>query len=252
MALSTDIDKIKATYGDYVVRPKDDFGIAGFYFDIANETDIVLQSEITDHYVEDNSAVQDHIANRPIELTLKYSMGELIYNPFESSYIESQDLENKLSALEVYLPELTSGVQQIKNTVRTAGQPYLNNVKQVIDLWNLTNKSTPAETRQQQAYLYFKSLWINKILVSVETPYEFFNNMAIKSIKTSQGADTRYISDFTISLKQYRTTSVNTIEFDASKYQSRTKQQRQPEENKGKAQGVKKSLLLEGIEEVFG
>ena len=54
-----------------IVRPQNPpAGISGFLFDVAEDDEFSLQSEITDHYVEDNSAMQDNWAIRPEEITL--------------------------------------------------------------------------------------------------------------------------------------------------------------------------------------
>ena len=49
------------------------------YFDIIQEHSINLQSQITDNWLENNSPVNDHIANSPLIISLKGISGELIY-----------------------------------------------------------------------------------------------------------------------------------------------------------------------------
>ena len=52
---------VKSSFDNYVVRPTNKFGLGGFVFDVASETETRMEADITDHYVEDNSAIQDHI-----------------------------------------------------------------------------------------------------------------------------------------------------------------------------------------------
>lgn len=62
-----------------IVRPDNPpAGVAGFLFDIVGDETVMLTSEITDHYVEDNTAIQDHVALAPEQITLKGTVGELV------------------------------------------------------------------------------------------------------------------------------------------------------------------------------
>ena len=54
-----------------------DGSINGFLFDIVGKIQHDLDSDSTDHYVEDNTAVQDHIALKPEKITLVYYHGEV-------------------------------------------------------------------------------------------------------------------------------------------------------------------------------
>jgi len=50
---------ISANLNNYVVRPLNAFGLGGFMFDIEGETSVNLTSQITDHFLEDTTNVQD-------------------------------------------------------------------------------------------------------------------------------------------------------------------------------------------------
>lgn len=251
MAISLDVNRIKESFGRNIVRPRNQFGIAGFYFDIERSTEIDLSSDITDHFVEDNTAVQDHIANKPKIVTLRFMQGELTYNPFEITDLFEERVPEKLNIIALYTPELTDQAEQARNAINSAVENFNNNVIAVRDLWSLTENLNPGVNRQQQAYLYFSALWEQKILVSVETPYEFFDNMAIMNIRPNQGEKSRFISDFSITLKQINFVGTQTVAFDASLYQSRNQSQRAEEVDKGKAQGVQTSLALQLLEGTF-
>ena len=51
--------------------------VSGFLFDVKGRDELTLASNITDHYVENNSAIQDHIALKPITIRLNGFVGEL-------------------------------------------------------------------------------------------------------------------------------------------------------------------------------
>lgn len=65
--------------GRAIVRPDNPpVGIAGFIFDIDDETEMALRSEITDHWTEENVAIQDHIALLPEEITVRGLVAEVV------------------------------------------------------------------------------------------------------------------------------------------------------------------------------
>ena len=52
--------------------------IDAFAFDYQTTNQVRLENEITDHYLEDNSAVQDHIAIKPNIVILRGYVAELV------------------------------------------------------------------------------------------------------------------------------------------------------------------------------
>jgi len=61
----------------FVVKTASSFGISGFVFDIREDENITLKADITDHFVEDNSTIQDHISLKPIKISLRGFVGDL-------------------------------------------------------------------------------------------------------------------------------------------------------------------------------
>lgn len=195
----------------YVVTPVNAFGLGGFVFDIEGDSVINLSTEITDHYLEDNSAVQDHISIRPKRVILRRYVGELVFQPDQNLNSKVQTVVQKLTSLSSFLPVLSKGAQQI---FALKSQDFTFNslrdsitsktVNQLTDYWTFGKNLLGQENRQQQAYTYLKSLMEQRILVSLQTPFEFVNNMAIESIVAVQPEGSKYISDFSIILKQIR------------------------------------------------
>lgn len=63
-----------------IVRPNNPpAGIAGFLFDIPEDDEIQLRSDVTDHFLEDNTAVADQIALKPEEITLRGLVAEIAF-----------------------------------------------------------------------------------------------------------------------------------------------------------------------------
>jgi hypothetical protein len=234
MDFKTDLQLIQDSVNQYVVRPANALGISGFVFDIEGEAEIQLDSDITDHYVEDNSSRHDHISLKPEKIVLKNYVGEL-KNIVEDETIKGVvNVATKLVTIANYAPAVADGVSNLKTALK--GQTDFNqSIDNVADLWSAVKNMNPFASAQQQAYVYFKSLWKQKILVSVQTPYEFITQCAFLSVRAHQAEDSKYITDFTVTLKKINKTSTLLVPFDKNKYQNRAAQQNAPEVNKGKA-----------------
>ena len=65
-------------------------GIAGFVMDVRMEDEVNLESDITDHYVEDNTAVQDQVSLKPEEVTVHGLVGELVMVQAQQDAVAAQ------------------------------------------------------------------------------------------------------------------------------------------------------------------
>lgn len=255
----TRIGLIKNSFAKYIVRPLNNFGLGGFVFDIEDETTINLSADITDHYSEDNTALQDHIAVKPKKITLKNYVGELVFRRDATTDTATQNLTRKLTILNNYLPLLSDAATQARNlyldgtsNIDSNSISFDASVRKAVDIYGAVKNLTPPTTRQESAYQYFKALLEQKILVSLQTPFEFVSNMAIESVVARQDGATRDMSDFTITLKEMRFAQTQTAQADPDRYQNRTNSQRQDVSQKGKTAGKDQSLLAKGQDYLFG
>ena len=69
----------------------------------------------------------------------------------------------------------------------------------------------PNQTKQSLIYGYLYQLWKGRQLFSVETPWGFFNNMAILRLTARQSPETRQVSEFTVTFKKIRTVATQEI-----------------------------------------
>ena len=106
------ISSIQTALKTYFVAPHNDFGLGGYVFTLQGEDTATLSSDITDHYTEDNKAVQDHIAIKPKRITLRGYVGELIYNASGQSPTILQTVTQKLTQLSAFLPALSASATQ--------------------------------------------------------------------------------------------------------------------------------------------
>lgn len=253
--------------------------IASFAFDIVATCEHTLESDITDHYIEDNSFIQDHWALKPEKIVLKNFQGESVYTnttskikvkllpKLEIGGVDSTSTltqNNNEMMKNIIKTTLTQEHEQLKNDIikiskeqkfNSQGAPippppvptFSSSLPQLNTNANTGNFSN---ARQKYAYDYFKKLRANRTLVSCVTPFGSFSNMAIDKIVAFQDEDTKTMSSFTITLKEIRFADTILVSFSQNKYQSRNGIQQAPQvKNKAQSssqQSPDSSALLKG------
>ncbi|MEE0059284.1 MAG: hypothetical protein UE295_00495 [Acutalibacteraceae bacterium] len=192
-------------------------GIAGFVFDIKEDEEITLESDITDHFTESNNPVQDNIVNRPVRVTLRGVVGEHVYNPpkRESSWDKIigkvRNTTEKLTIIGSYVPPLSDFSTQVFNELKSDKkglQSVWNIGSAAFDLYH--NINVPND-RQTSAFMFFEALWQSKQTFSIQTPYRYYPNMAIETIKTVQNGETTDNTSFEITFKQINLVYTNSL-----------------------------------------
>lgn len=196
-----------------IVRPNNPpLGVAGFLFDIPDENEINLRSDITDHYIEDNTAIQDQIGLKPEEYTVRGLVAELVaYAPTSALVAKIPDA---LPTNAAFLPDLTAGAFQALAQAAAQQLAIVDSVTSSQDLYSLYSQRAiqpPNATHQSSAFGYFYELWKGRQLVTVETPWGIFTNMAIMSVGTKQDGTTKYESAFTVTFKKIRVAQSVTV-----------------------------------------
>lgn len=237
-------DSASQLVNQYIVSPLADLGIAGFVFDVEDETAIDLTSDITDHYTENNTAIQDNIAVRPLSLTLSGFIGECVWRG-QKDISTLQKLAQKITTISAYLPVITASARQayssLTDTSQNNSQYFASTLNTAVDFYKTFRTLNPPKTKQAQAFNYFRALQNARTKIGIDTPYSFLPNMVIERISAVQGGASKYISDFRVTFKQIRTVSTKTVKFDPSKYQGRTAGQASPVQSQGKVGGKKLS-----------
>ncbi len=225
-------------------------GQIGHYFQVLEEDSISFQSQITDNYIENNTAVQDHIALNPVTITMRGYVGEVVFTPPMAFWnnltgvLEGQITKNdtattattKLAPIASLLPPVDNITQIAKNTAQYVESSF-NRYKKIYD--QLTDKKiNPITSRQEDSAKKLKSLWLNRTLVEVITPYGYYENMAIQSISLTQG-NTMTQSELSVTLKQIKYATTKTTKPDTKVMAWYNAVQRTEEANHGKAQGAK-------------
>ena len=206
---SNELDGLIAGLQNYVVAPLNAFGLGGFVFDIEGESQAKLEAEITDHYTEDNKAVQDHIARKPKIITLRGYVGEVVYKGDGQSVTRSaiQTVTQKLSSISAFLPQVSASTKQTQSLVSDTSIGFNEGFTSTADIYGMVENligTTGDTANQQKAYMYFKACWEQGVLMAIQTPWEFLTNMAIQNVVALQTENSTEISDFSVTYKQMR------------------------------------------------
>jgi hypothetical protein len=224
----------------YILKPILSKGIGGFVFDYESDTQVNLDAEITDHYTEDNTAIQDHIAIRPAKVTLRGFVSELAQAKDTGVSGALSEINSRLETVEAYLGNYTPGMVQGLQKAITATQNAVNTIDQTVNrIENIVGLFTaPGQTKQERAYQELEQLLQTKQIVTLETPYKYFDLMAIESITFIQPDDNRYQSDISVTLKQIRYASVEFTKFNDKIFAGRLAQEAQGKIDAGKTNGT--------------
>ncbi len=226
----------------------------GHWFSTIVEDTLNLQSQITDNYIENNTAIQDHIAISPLTVTLRGYVGEVEFRPpvsfsnflvtgkydeYASTDKYDPVIAEKLSPLSALLPPVDNVTKMAKNAaqyVETSFNRYKRIYKQLNSLGKKGQKQA-TESVQQYTAQRLKEMWENRTLVEVISPYGFYENMAIQSISFIQGNTTTQ-SELSVTLKQINYATTRTTKPNDKVMAIYNACQRTEEANHGKAQGV--------------
>ncbi len=231
----------------YLVRPATVKGIGGFVFDYEGEESLSLHADITDHFTETNSAIQDHVARGPVHMTLRGFVAELVYQVPSGILGAINSIQNRLTTVPAYLGKYTPGSTAtiqgaLTKTISTISQinQAMARVKNVVGLFG---NAAPGQTKQEQAFAKLASLWETNQMMLVETPFGIFGNMVIEDLTFVQEDATRGWSDITVKLKGMRFAAVQTATIDFKS--GRAVQQAQATADKGSTKGtpVNRSVL---------
>jgi len=181
--------------------------IADFAFDYKGDESVSMDNEVTDNWLEDNSAVQDHIGVKPVVVTLNGFVSELKFEKGLLGAITTSlsTLQSTLSRTDAYLGRYTPGATDALAKAISKAQSVAVQIEQAAARAAQIASffpGGPSQNAQQRAYMKLSALRNARVVFTVFTPFQVFDNMAITSLKATQSARTRTMSDFTVTLKQ--------------------------------------------------
>lgn len=244
--------------GEAIVNILGATGIAGFKFNVPQNEQVRFENEITDHYVESNYAIQDHIARKPVVITLSGLVGDYFYSV--------NQIEDMLALITPTITLVREFIPQIRSVIQRKKIDFANEQKQKIvkqengsykvlvngkeyeyefntmDLFSLFQSLYKLKSPQTRAFIFFEALWKSGARFSVETTWKRYDNMVVQSVtpKRDNNAD---ITEFSIVCKQMEFTSskVETID----EYKNRVQLQKAQTVNKGAVKGEQISMVYD-------
>lgn len=192
-----------------------------FLFHYEGEQRVTLESDITDHVVENNSVINDQIALKPEIISTQGFIGEL-NNVVPEALLPLKIAAEKLTIINAYTPPLSVTAQRTFNTAMQAAQAAEILSKTKIPSFGdvgggvteISGSESAAEfaasvnevtqNKQQLAFQKFYGYWRARTLFTVQTPWAIFKNCAILRINAIQPEDTQMISEFNIEFKVIR------------------------------------------------
>ena len=235
-----------------------------FVFDIKKEYKFTLSSDITDHYVENNLAIQDQIGLKPIILEVTGCIGEVDLssrttknkskneNKIASEIGMNNEKGNIFNSVDAYLGRMGSLTSFAPNIVNQAYDIY-NSAKFAYSTASKTmnldkqsssqsgfeytegyDKKVILSTKQFTWIDWFKTRWWNRASFTIVTPYGVLENMYIMDLNASQPDNTRYVTNLNIKFKQIRKAYMSVAEAQAA--QTREEQLNKITENQGEVE----------------
>lgn len=220
-------------------------GIEGFLFDIPLTDNVTYSAQITDHYTEDNNTIQDHIALDPVRITLTGKVAELVYTKEKAlSFLTA--MVDRLGPLGLFTP--AQGLQATK-AIAVANQAVsaIESLKKTYTSLKDVFDGNPSQNNQQKAFTIFEHYFTGRALLSIETPWKTYTQMAIENWSADQDADSIMETTFTLTFKQMRFIGTET---NAGKLVGRIAAQKGAAVNKGIQAG--KSVIATGIDAITG
>ena len=206
----------------------------GFVFDVLKDEAVTAQADITDHYVEANYAIHNHIAIRPLQITISGFKSEVTELLDPSSINDPRGLATIQSNLRTILKRTNVLSQLVGSDVaglQADAQEVYNTAEQVATvatntaMWQMLDSKTSIvdqmtedvhlQTKQEKAFQYLYDSYLNGDLFFVQTPFGMFPlstasnpavepNMAIQSIRAIQNDESTEVSDFEVTFKEIR------------------------------------------------
>lgn len=206
--------------------------------DIVGEETLTAENDVTDHYVESNIAYQDQITIKPKIYTVQGEVGELVWYQKDTISQKVGQVAQRLEGVVSFLPLRSRSFQQMKKKVMKAAQ-LIDTASNILDRFDTL---TPDMTNQQQAYNWLL-FWRNiRAPLLIKSPWGFLEGYVVTSLRMTQPRETKDKSLISITFKEFRTTSVTTVEYDEEKYQGYGKQENEPKVDNGKTDGSDASI----------
>lgn len=152
--------------------------LGGFVFDYKGEEALDAGVEITDHYTEDNTFMQDHRSVKPAIITMRGFVAEVAYDR-KSIAPTLLALSSALATVTPYLGQYAPGATAKMTAAVTQTDQIINQLAQISGIARSITKLVPGPktTKVQQAYAKLDTLRNSQIPFAVVTPWAVFGDI---------------------------------------------------------------------------
>lgn len=174
-------------------------------FHYEGEQTFTLDSDVTDHVIEDNTTLQDQIALKPEVVTTHGFIGELNDVP-PAALALLKTAADKLTIIGAYTPALSVTAINAYNEAAFLYSTASNTANAAVSAWSsLTGGgSSPNQTKQQLYFNLFYGYWQSRTLFTIQTPWAIMTDMVLKTVRAIQSEETNVITDFEVTFKKLR------------------------------------------------
>lgn len=188
-------------------------------FHYEGEQTLTFECDVTDHWIEDNTNIQDQIALKPGTMTTQGFIGELNNVPPNKALQALQITANTLTLVSAFAPGLSVTALEAYNQAFSAYQTLGNATVTAQAAWSSLNGGTSGESvingssvitqasNQNKQQTMFQQLFAyqqGRVLFTIQTPWAVFENCVLMSLRPIQDPDTQTITDFNCTFKQVR------------------------------------------------
>lgn len=238
---------------NWLVKPAQAQGIAGFVFDYEGETSLQADADITDHYTEKNTFFQDHVALKPLEVTMRGFVGEIVNLAPQGVLGAIGNLQNKLTVSDAilgkYSPQATQKIKQALSQATLAVNRLDSAIGRAKNLVGLVGGS-PAPSKIEQAFSKLMALRDTAQVFVLVSPWGLLasrggpRSFVIKRLTFVAEEETKSWVDIVVGMREVRFADVvgtgigQTAESAKANNSGRGVFQRQAQVNKGTTSGL--------------
>lgn len=235
----TSLENIVNRAKDWLIEPRDE-DIKDLHLHIYGNETMTLTADVTDNYVENNVAYQEHIALKPKVFTVSGEVGELTWFKKDEKNSVTDAVAQKLAPVVSFLPPLSKSASAIQDkALKIIG--VVDSLDNFVDrLWGLLS-ADDVNTEQKKCFKYLMVLWQRRVPIDIKTPYGKISNYVIQSVEFTQQERSVDKSQVKISFKEFKTVIEKRSRVDLKKLQGRSSAQQAAKQNKGTTSGVKLS-----------
>lgn len=179
-------------------------------FHIEGQNEVRRRADITDHYIEDNTAIQDHVALQPARIRVSGFIAELNNVPSQL-LAQLQTVATKLQVLTAYAPGLSVAAQIAYNEAFRANAAANLVATAAVSKWNW--QTTQAQNKQQAAFLKWEGYYAERRLFKVQTPWRIYPLCAIEDLVAIQDDSTNMVTNFEVIFKEIRYAKTRSVSF---------------------------------------